>query len=150
MISTDWMTLESGERLLGICKDGIPLILPNDYLLQVFENSHSAVTSRTYASRLVIFYKWLFQSKITLEQLTRHDLTEFKTALFTKQKISQSTKQQTIGCPIRYLEWLLEPDDDDPIFNPKSKQRQRANRGMLKGIVNSGVKKVKSSLTSSF
>jgi hypothetical protein len=71
MIFTDWMRLENGERLFCICKYGITLILPNDYLLNVFQNTSSAVTSRTYASRLVFFYRLLEQKHISLEQLTR-------------------------------------------------------------------------------
>lgn len=155
-VTTEWMRLESGERMLSICIHGIPLFLPNEWLLRSFQNTDSMKTAQTYAQRLVIFFRWLHREGIALENATPAHLSRFQSALnapsdhpdylFTKENISEATRYQTLACAIRFLEWAMQLNEDAPMLQSNTNRVQIQHRGMLRGIVQRDFKFVRNKL----
>jgi hypothetical protein len=78
VVTTEWMILENGNRVLSVCQDGIPIFYPNDWLLQINQNATSPKTAKTYAQRLAIFFKWIDISGIPLERFNQRHWYEFQ------------------------------------------------------------------------
>jgi site-specific recombinase XerD len=155
-VTTEWMILENEDRMLSLCRDDIPIYLPNEWLMQVYRNSTSPKTPTSYAQRLVLFFKWLDLQGIKLEDITRKNLFDYRSAiylenyqegyLFEKEIIKEETRIQTLSCAIRFLDWAAQLDDDTPMLQPNAKRARRASRGMLRGIVSTDLEKMRPTL----
>lgn len=134
MVELKWTKSTNGKLLQLICRNGIPLLLPMKYLTHIDDNARSPLTSRTYASKLCHFLKWLDSSQIDLNNVTKIHLQSFSRHLRTTTH-SESSRKQIIAQALRFLLWCMEPSDSEKLLKRRRNHLKINNaKGFLAGI----------------
>ncbi len=127
-ITLEWVRMPNGVYFCAICQNGIPLPEPTRYLLRyVHPGARSPQTVRAYGQWLLPFYKWLDQQGLALADITRTDLDRFRDDLtiphFSAQPLlrkgtnsAKSTVYHVLKTTIRFLQWAMGPDDNQPLI----------------------------------
>lgn len=127
-IALEWVLMPNGVYFCTICKNGIPLPEPTQYLLSyVYPDYGSAQTVRTYAQWLLPFFKWLDRQGMPLSDLTRLDIERFRRDLtLTDIKVTpllrkgansaSSTIRYAMAASLRFLSWAMEREGIEPLL----------------------------------
>lgn len=141
-ITWEWIVvpLSSGQyKFKGICRDSVPLHLPNQWLWKKFEDG-SPTTALNYGYGLLRFYRWMEDNTLRIEDIARRHLYEFRSALnngfgthgASSEPLSSATRRQTVETVLQYLAWAMELENDEPFLGSTTTKRYRISRARLR------------------
>lgn len=155
-ITWEWIVVPSSRRqykFKGICRNGVPLHLPNQWLWNTFDGG-SPATALNYVYGLLRFYCWMEDNDLRIEDVARRHLYEFRSALNngfgtrgpSPDPLSSSTRRQTLETVLQYLAWAMGLENDEPFLGSGAKKRYRVTRGLLGGLTRKEVDDVRTNI----
>lgn len=133
-VTLEWVKMPNGVYFCTICKNGVPLPEPTQYLLSyVYPDFGSTRTVRTYAQWLLPFFKWLDRQKMSLIDVTRMDIERFRRDLMLTDitvppllrkgsDSASSTIRDVLSAAVRFLSWAMERNGVEPLLAAPKQQ----------------------------
>lgn len=150
-VKLEWVRMPSDIYFCTICRNGIPLPEPTNYLLtRAHPAQGSTRTIRTYAQWLLPFFKWLDRQGLALTDLALYDIQRFRKHLTLTDlsfppllrkgaNSADVTITSIVAATCRFLIWCMGPDDMQPLFHRKTGPQKVRSRFYFSHLTIEGI-----------